>query len=118
MSDYNAKNYHAQGAEEFHIGGKIVLEPGADISELVKASETINDYFFPLHLGDKYSGQNITVQRTSGEGGTEKTEQDQDWVLRLTDGSATVFTFKIQEEETPFLTLSFSEATLKPKEEE
>lgn len=74
-------------------------------------------HFFPVHLSDDYKGQKIKVKRESGEGGTEKTAEDQDWVLRLTDGGDTVFSFKTEKDE-PILTLSFREATLLPKPED
>lgn len=165
---YNAKNYTEQGGEVTHIGGKLVIDPGADVSALVAAlgevgkasvpelagnylgksySDMVGDdinigaggavtghikyvtgydqafpgeadgWFFPLHLGDEYDGKTIKVKRESGKGGKEKSAQDRDWVLRLTDGADTVFSFKT-DDDTPILTLSFSLATLVPKPED
>ena len=37
MSEYNAKNYTEQGGEVTHIGGKLVIDDGADISALIAA---------------------------------------------------------------------------------
>ena len=34
MSDYNAKNYTEQGGDVTHIGGKLVIEPGAIVEGL------------------------------------------------------------------------------------
>ena len=163
---YNAKNYAEQGGEVFHIGGKLVIDDGADISALVAAltdvekaspgplTETFegkrcdemigedvqiltggvvvgtvkhltgytafsgdeqNGHFFPVQLGDTYKEKTIKVKRTSGQGGQEKSEKDTKWVLRLTDEEDTVFTFTEDEQETPFLTLSFKRATLLPQ---
>lgn len=169
MSEYNAKNYTEQGGEVTHIGGKLVIDDGADISALIAAIQDagkasvmtdkskaygkeisdlvdedvkilsggvvtggikyVEDYsnafsgdeakghFFPVHLSDTYKGQKIKVKRESGEGGTEKAAEDQDWVLRLTDGADTVFSFKTDKDE-PIMTLSFREATLLPKPED
>lgn len=168
MSGYNAKNYTEQGGDVTHIGGKLVIDDGADLSALIDAikdagkasvmtdkskaygkelSDLIDDdvkinaggavtghfkyvedyseafpgeqegYFFPVSLSDGYKEQNIKVKRESGEGGVEKTEKDQDWVLRLTDGVETVYSFKTDKDE-PILTLSFRGATLMPKPED
>ena len=168
MSEYNAKNYTEQGGEVTHIGGKLVIDDGADISALIAAisdagkmsvcdkpenlygkqlSDLVDEdvkiliggvvtghikyvedyseafpneqegYFFPVSLSDDYKEQNIKVKRESGEGGVEKTEKDQNWVLRLTDGVDTVYSFKTDKDE-PIMTLSFREATLLPKPED
>lgn len=165
---YNAKNYAEQGAEILHIGGRLVIDDGADISSLIAAIQDAgkmsvcdltqqfgnkhysdmvcedvgiyaggivkgtfkyvdgydqfggdeqNGYFFPVHLSDTYSGKTVKVKRESGQGGTEKSAADQDWVLRLTDGEDTVFSFKTDGDDTPIMTLSFREATLLPKPE-
>lgn len=166
---YNAKNYTEQGGEVTHIGGKLVIDDGADISALIAAIQDagkmsvcdkpeslygkqlsdlvgedvkilsggvvtggikyVEDYsnafsgdeakghFFPVHLSDTYKGQKIKVKRESGEGGTEKAVQDQDWVLRLTDGEGTVYSFKTEQDE-PIMTLSFHKATLLPRPED
>lgn len=37
MSEYNAKNYTEQGGDVTHIGGKLVIDDGADISALAAA---------------------------------------------------------------------------------
>ena len=37
MSGYNAKNYTEQGGNVTHIGGKLVIDDGADISALAAA---------------------------------------------------------------------------------
>lgn len=167
MSEYNVKNYTEQGGEVTHIGGKLVVDAGADISALIAAiadagkmavcdltqkfgkknySDMVGEdtkilaggtvrgpikyvtgyddkfpdepdgYFFPAHLSDDYKGKNIMVKRESGEGGTEKTAQEQDWVLRLTDGADTVYSFK--DRNTPILTLSFRDADFLPKPED
>ena len=164
---YNAKNYTEQGGGVTHIGGKLVIDAGADISALIAAikdagkmavcdlsqefgnkkySDMVGEdtrilaggvvggtvkyvsgydkfsgderdgYFFPAHLGDAYKGKEITVKRESGESGTEKKKADQDWVLRLTDGPDTVYSFKDGDE--PILTLSFQAATFLPKPED
>lgn len=169
MSEYSAKNYTEQGGGVTHIGGKLVIDEGADISALLSAiadaqkmsvcdltqefkgkhySDLVGEdvrilaggavkglikyvkdytgafsgdeakgYFFPVHLGDAYEGAKIKVKRESGEGGKEKTAQDRDWVIRLTDGADTVYSFKTDKNE-PILTLSFSEATFAPKTED
>lgn len=31
MSDYSTKNYQKQGGEEWHIGGKLIVDPGGII---------------------------------------------------------------------------------------
>lgn len=167
MSGYNAKNYTEQGGDVTHIGGKLVIDAGADISALIAAladagkmavcdlsqgfgnknysdmvggdikilaggvvsgsikhvtgydkfsGDEQDGYFFPAHLGDAYKGKGITVKRESGEGGMEKKKTDQDWVLRLTDGPDTVYSFKDGDE--PILTLSFQAATFLPKPED
>lgn len=160
MSEYSVKNYTEQGGEVTHIGGRLVIDDGADLSALITAladagkaglpvltedylgkkysdlvGEDIrigaggavvgtvkyvtgydqafpgeaNGYFFPVRLSSEYSGQKIKVKRESGTGGTEKTAADLDWVLRLTDGPDTVFSFKT-EKDGPILTLSFGQA--------
>lgn len=167
MGEYNAKNYTEQGGDVTHIGGKLVIDAGADLSALLAAiadagkmavcdltqkfgtknySDMVGEdtkilaggvvsgpikyvsgysdkfpdepdgYFFPAHLSDDYKDKTITVKRESGEGGTAKTAQEQDWVLRLTDGADTVYSFK--EGDTPILTLSFREAAFLPKPED
>ncbi len=164
MRDYNPKNYTEQGGEVTHIGGKLVIDDGADLSALITAlqdagkagvpvlteeylgkkySDLVGEdirigaggavvgtikyvdgydkafpgeesgYFFPLILGEEYEGQKIKVKRESGEGGKEKTEQDRTWVLRLTDGLDSVFSFKTESGD-PIVTLSFNQATLEP----
>ena len=163
---YNTKNYTEQGGDVTHIGGKLVVDAGADISALVAAiadagkmsvcglsqefgnkrySDMVGEdtrilaggvvsgpikyvtgydkfsgdeqdgYFFPVHLGDAYKDKEITVKRESGEGGTEKKKTDQDWVLRLTDGPDTVYSFRDGDE--PILSLSFKEAAFLPEQE-
>ena len=167
MSGYNAKNYTEQGGDVTHIGGKLVIDDGADISALAAAikdagkmavcdlsqsfgnksySDMVGEdtkilaggvvsgpikyvtgydkfsggeqdgYFFPAHLSDEYKEKEITVKRESGEGGMEKKQADQDWVLRLTDGPDTVYSFK--DGGTPILTLSFRSATFLPEPED
>lgn len=34
---YNTKNYTSQGGDETHIGGKLIIEPGAEVEGLVTA---------------------------------------------------------------------------------
>ena len=34
---YNTKNYTTQGGDETHIGGKLIIESGAEVVGLVKA---------------------------------------------------------------------------------
>lgn len=167
MSGYNAKNYTEQGGSVTHIGGRLVIEEGADITSLLDAirnagrisvmgrtetvlekpvSELIGEdvrilaggaaagtfpyvsgftgfsrnkpeeqegWFFPVRLSDEYSGKPITVKRESGGGGTEKTVQDLEWVLRLTDGADTVYSFQTGGE--PILTLSFRDAVFEAR---
>ena len=31
MSDYSTKNYQKQGGEEWHIGGKLIVDPGGKL---------------------------------------------------------------------------------------
>lgn len=70
-------------------------------------------WYFPFKLSDKYQGKKITVKRESGTGGTAKTVEDCEWVLRLTDGKDTIYTIKTEGE--PIITLSFSSATFNAK---
>lgn len=161
MSEYNVRNYTEQGGEVTHIGGKLVIDDGADVSALITALQDVgkagvpvlteqylgktysdlvgedirigaggavvgtikyvdgytqafpgeeNGYFFPLILGDEYKENTIKCKRESGTGGKEKSAKDLIWVLRLTDGADTVFSFKTETDE-PILTLSFNKAT-------
>lgn len=71
--------------------------------------------YFWIKLGSKYSGKDVTCQRTSGTPGTKKTERDQDWVLRLHDGTETVFKFTADGVDD--LILDFAGATLKQKQD-
>ena len=45
MSEYNAKNYTEQGGEVTHIGGKLIIEEGADV----------------IGLGDTLAAENQTA---------------------------------------------------------
>lgn len=160
--DYNSGIYTTNGGEELHIGGKVVVDEGADLSALSAAlaglgrfgvcdlsqsfgvaysdmvsgdtavtyggivkgyikyvegndkfgEDEQNGYFFPFHLGDEFKGRTITVKRTSGEGGTERSAAEQDWVLRLTDGPGTIY--EIKDGETLITKLSFGEAEFAP----
>ena len=76
-----------------------------------KAEQSGN--YFCLKLGSDYDGKKVTVERTSGTGGKKKSANDTEWVLRLTDGTAT--TYKITADAVPDLTLNFAGATLKSK---
>ena len=68
--------------------------------------------YFPLKLGSVYTGKEITIKRTSGEPGQPKTFSDDDEVvLRLTDGKDTVF--EITADEVDKLTLNFAKADVK-----
>lgn len=167
MSEYTSKNYTEQGGDVTHIGGKLVIDDGADISGLVAAiqnagkasvcdlkssylgknySDMVDEdvkiltggvvtghikylsgyeaafpsrpegHFFPVSIGKEYEGKKIVCKRESGEGGTEKTSEDLDWVLFLTDGGDSVFSFKTEDGE-PIVTLSFNKAVLVPKED-
>lgn len=80
------------------------------------SKEEKEGYYFAIKLADEYKGMAVTVKRTSNGGGTEKTDStDNYWVLKLTDGVDTVYEFKLQDAEKPFLTLNFAGATLLPK---
>lgn len=75
-------------------------------------SEQEGNYFW-IKLGGDYAGKMKTVKRTSGQQGKENQSTDDDWILRLTDGTDTVFTIKA--EGATDLTLTFAGATLKQK---
>ncbi len=47
-------------------------------------------------LSEAVAGLPLQFYRYAGEGGREKMEEDTDWVLRLTDGADTVFSFKTE----------------------
>ena len=168
MSEYNAKNYTEQGGEVTHIGGKLVIDAGADISALLSAiagagkisvcdltqgfgnkkySDMVGEdakilaggvvsghikyvegyddkfpdnpdgYFFPIHLGDAYKDKTIKVKHESLEGAEEKSAADTDWVLRVSEGTDTVYSFKTETDE-PIIALSFGGATFVPKTED
>lgn len=72
-------------------------------------------HFFGIDFCEKYKDKTIKVKRTSGENGSETSSKDSFWVLRLTDGTDTVFEFRLENEDDPFLTLNFSKATLLKK---
>lgn len=63
--------------------------------------------FFPLVLDSKYQGQEITC---TGPSGKVKKAHDLEWVIRLSNGTASEVTFK--QEETQIIKLTFSGATL------
>lgn len=74
-----------------------------------KNSEKQSGNFFPVVLGDEYKGKDITVV------GTEtKTARDHEWILRLTNGTNSTFTFK--DGQTVIFKLTFTGATLKQDE--
>lgn len=100
------------------VGGAVsgTVKYVEDFSSAGYKGDEVSGYFFPVHLSDDYKGQKIKAKRESGEGGTEKAQKDQDWILLLTDGTDTVYSFKTETDE-PILTLSFSKATLQPKPE-
>lgn len=67
-----------------------------------------NGNYFPLKLDEKYSNKEITCQGT-----TTTTAQDLEWVL-LVKNTDSEFKFSTDTDEN-FLTLTFKEATLKPR---
>lgn len=77
-----------------------------DYSELFGESEK-EGYFFPFVLDDSFKGKPITVQRKGGE---KKTAKDTEWILRLTDNTATEY--DISSGKTKIAHLTFSGATL------
>lgn len=64
--------------------------------------------YFPLKLDEKYSGKEITCVGT-----TTKKANDLEWVLLVKNNEST-FKFSTNADEN-FLTLTFKNATLKPK---
>lgn len=66
--------------------------------------------YFWIKFGSEYTGKQITVQRTSGSPSDPKTASDLDWILRLTDGTQTVY--KVTADNVPDLVLTFAEATI------
>ena len=115
----------AQGSEPKDAGGKKVSElvsADAFIDETGAVTGTLlyvdsmasfpegenSGHYFPLTLGQKYSGKDITVK-----GKKTKTAQDLEWLLYVPDTTAK-FTFETSEDGV-FLTLTFTEATLAAK---
>lgn len=70
--------------------------------------------FFPVVLDSSYKDKPITVKRTSGTP-SEKTVNDTEWLLRLTDGTATKYEFS--NEGMKIFDLTFTGATLSTKPE-
>lgn len=81
-----------------------------DWTEFSSVEEERSGHFFPITLDSKYADKLISCTRSSD--GTEKKAQDLEWVLRVKDANSK-FTFKEDGGE-PFLTLSFTGATLQP----
>lgn len=94
-----------------HVVGALPYVP--DYTEFSTDAGKQKGHYFPLHLADTYKGKKIKVQRTSGTPGEEtEHENETDYVIFLTDGADSVFTFKADDEPEPFLTLDFSRAKL------
>lgn len=69
--------------------------------------EENSGHFFPFLLDKSYTGKPITVQR---KGGKAKTQADTEWILRLTDDTATEY--DVSFEQTKIAHLTFTGATL------
>lgn len=67
-----------------------------------------NGYYFPIKLGEKYSGKEITCK-----GKSTKKATDLDWLLYVVDNKST-FTFSTVEDGT-ILTLSFENAVFEER---
>lgn len=111
---YKGKSYGDMiGKDAKILEGGVVVGTVKHVTGYTEAFEgkEADGFFFPVHLADAYKQKAIRVQRVSGKGGKEKQTEDTDWVLRLTDGQETVYTFKLEGEDEPFLTLSFRMAS-------
>lgn len=102
------------------IGDDVRIDPsGAVTGEIKYVSswpefdtghvENQKGFFFPIKLDESHSGKKITVK-----GKQTKTVEDLEWILRFEDTSAT-FTFTEESQDAPFLTLSFTGASLTGK---
>ena len=103
------------------IGNDVQVLTNGNVLGTIKYAQNYNEfnesnvseqsgYFFPFELDKKYEGQSITVKRISGNPqGQEKTAEDIQWVLRLTDGKDTVYEIKADGE--LIMTLNFQNAT-------
>ena len=54
MSEYNAKNYTEQGGEVTHIGGKLIIEDGAEVEGLDSSGG--DSYTLPTASADTLGG--------------------------------------------------------------
>ncbi len=63
-------------------------------------------HYLPLKLNAKYGGQSISVQRN---GKAAKVSTDLEWILRVPSNSTT---FEIKANDSPVITLNFTNATL------
>lgn len=64
-------------------------------------------YYFPITLGADYTGKEITFK---GMETKEKKSNDLNWIVKLSKGKDSTFTFSA--DEMPDLTLTFKHATL------
>lgn len=97
------------------IDADVQISADGKVTGTVKKVENFTDfskeetegYYFPLTLGEKFSGKEITCK---GMEVPETKSHDLDWILKLSNGKESKFTFSA--EDAPTLELTFKDVIL------